>query len=454
VVARILGAAAFGELGMVQSTVNVFLAYAGLRLGTTATRYVAKSKVADPDRAARVLRLSLFASGALTAAVATAFFVAAPYLANTVLQRPGLVWALRLGSVLLFLYVLAEIRAHALAGFESFRAIAHVSFLRGALTPLFCIPLAAVAGVEGAVAGLALVAAVALLAIVVYLAREIVTAELPWRPSLREAAEERAVLFRFALPGALTGILLSLTMWSGRVVLVRSDWGYSEMGIFAAADQWRILVLFIPAALLRVLLPVLAESHGRGASGDFRNATSLGLRAVAMVALPLSVLLIGLARLVAALYGEQYGATANVIPIVVFSVFVSAFSQTIGQVFEGSGRRWTSLVLHLMWAVVFYLGCLLAIPSLGASGLALAYVVSNLVLLLLQGAYVESTLAPRLVRAEWKLISASLVLLGLAYLAHHTLEMVYLVPAVVVLAAVALVPSISVARSLARAVRD
>jgi O-antigen/teichoic acid export membrane protein len=58
--ARVLGREGFGELGIVTSTVGMFGVFAGLRLGTTATKYVAELRVTDPGRASKILSLSLW----------------------------------------------------------------------------------------------------------------------------------------------------------------------------------------------------------------------------------------------------------------------------------------------------------------------------------------------------------------------------------------------------------
>src|SRR5579871_3753032 len=56
---RLLGAAAFGEVGMVQSTQAMFGVLAGGALGLTATRYVAAHHAADRARARRCYALAL-----------------------------------------------------------------------------------------------------------------------------------------------------------------------------------------------------------------------------------------------------------------------------------------------------------------------------------------------------------------------------------------------------------
>ena len=53
IVGRLLGKENFGELNMVQSTVGLFGAAAGLGMGMAAAKYVAEYKKTDPDRAGR-----------------------------------------------------------------------------------------------------------------------------------------------------------------------------------------------------------------------------------------------------------------------------------------------------------------------------------------------------------------------------------------------------------------
>src|SRR5437868_6444974 len=56
-VARVLGQLSFGEFGLIQSTLGMAGLMAGLGLGETATRFVAKYATSDPLRAGRVIAL-------------------------------------------------------------------------------------------------------------------------------------------------------------------------------------------------------------------------------------------------------------------------------------------------------------------------------------------------------------------------------------------------------------
>ena len=58
VVGRMLGKEYFGELNMVQNTVGMFGAAAGLGMGMAAAKYVAEYRKTDPDRAGRFIGLA------------------------------------------------------------------------------------------------------------------------------------------------------------------------------------------------------------------------------------------------------------------------------------------------------------------------------------------------------------------------------------------------------------
>ena len=133
-VARLLGKLGLGELGMVQNTVGIFSALAGLSMGLTATKYVAQYREEDPARAGAIVRLSIlvaFWSGLL---MTLAMLLLAPWFATHTLAAPHLAPVLRLGSLLLLLGAVNGAQNGALAGFEAFRSIARINLAVGVFT--------------------------------------------------------------------------------------------------------------------------------------------------------------------------------------------------------------------------------------------------------------------------------------------------------------------------------
>ena len=49
-------------------------------------------------------------------------------------------------------------------------------------------------------------------------------------------------------------------MWLANAVLAHQPGGYGELGLFNAANQWRLALLLLPSVLIRVALPLMASS--------------------------------------------------------------------------------------------------------------------------------------------------------------------------------------------------
>ena len=243
-IARILGPKSFGEFGMVKSTVQVFSVYAAFRLGNTAAKYVAEYKRQDPDKAARILKLILLVSALSCGFISLILLASSRFIAGTLLENEQMVLAIAIGAFMLFFTIYGNIRSSALAGFENFKAIEKSNIIKGILTPLICIPLAYYLGIEEAILGLAIVGAVVMHLLGQYIKTEMRSAKLPKVKNTSEIWTESSVIWQFALPGFLSGVITSGILWTGRIILTRQEAGFTELGLFTAADQWRTLVLF------------------------------------------------------------------------------------------------------------------------------------------------------------------------------------------------------------------
>src|SRR5437899_4196306 len=89
IVARILGKSVFGELGVVQSTTNMYMTFAQFGLGMTATKYVAELRKRDPERAGRIIAMS-FVLAVVSGCVVGLVMVATSAWAARLLAAPHL----------------------------------------------------------------------------------------------------------------------------------------------------------------------------------------------------------------------------------------------------------------------------------------------------------------------------------------------------------------------------
>src|SRR5215469_17588741 len=117
-VARLLGRDGFGELGIVQSTANMFQVLAGTAIGLTATKHVAEFRNSDPLRAGRIIALSNASSVIIGSVLALGLIISSSWLAQHTLAAPQLAPLLRIGALLLFLGAFSGAQGGALSGFE------------------------------------------------------------------------------------------------------------------------------------------------------------------------------------------------------------------------------------------------------------------------------------------------------------------------------------------------
>jgi O-antigen/teichoic acid export membrane protein len=234
-----------------------------------------------------------------------------------------------------------------------------------------------------------------------------------------------SVMWTYALPGALTSAVMALSMWLGRLMLTRQPDGYVELGLFEAANQWRMLVLFVPDVLARAVMPILAASYGVGASDDFRRTVELQVLALCSTAAPIVIVVIGIAKPLAMVFGAQFVPAAHVIPVLVMAVFFYALNQAVRQTYNAIGRRWINFAMYLLWAVVLLGASLLLVAEGGAVGFAWAMLAAEVILFLVQSLFVEFRLFPCALRRSSGVLALAIGTIVAQYLAWSQLTGVW-----------------------------
>jgi len=418
-IARLLGKDGYGEVGMVQSTLGMFGILAGFGLGSTATKYVAEFRDKDPQKAGRILTLTLLFSAAVGTVIALTLWIAADWLAANTLDNPGIAPLLRLGTLMLLLSAMSGVLSSALAGLESFRRIAIASIIQGLTVPVILLPCVWLYGTIGAIGGLVINSLVLLLVNAWFLHKECRRFGI----SLRNGTtwwQEKRCLWDFALPSLLSGLLYTPTVWITNTILVNQPGGYGELGLFNAANQWRMMVMYIPGLLGSVMLPILSETYGRENSRDFRNAIILNFKSVWLIALPLTVLVIVTSGYLAQLYGENYSGVEVIIPILIIATFLNVINGPVGSTLSGAGRMWIGAVINLGWSITMVMCTYIFVPRIGGVGLAVAYLIAYLFHSLWVIGYLEVKLARGLIIKEIRLIILSVVLVFSACILRGT----------------------------------
>lgn len=374
-VARILGRDIYGEFGMIRTTMNMFLVFAGFGLGMTATKHVAECRATDPVRAGRILAISGLFAVCTGTFVAVALYIFAPWVATHTINAPALVGELRIGALILLLNAVNGAQTGALAGFEAFKTIAKVNLGIGLCSFPLLVGGAYLGGLRGAVWALGVNMLINWLLNHWALRREAARYKVPF--SCKGCFTEWPILWRFSLPAAVSGFMVSPVVWASNAMLVNQPGGYGQMGLFDAANQWRMAILFIPGVVGQIVLPMLANLNAPNDKVRYGKVLKYNALINGGVALAVALPVALLAKPIMRSYGVNFEAGALALRLLSISTVLVALNSVVGQAIASKGRMWTGFSFNLMWATVFLFFSYYFIHiGYGVTGLAIANLIA------------------------------------------------------------------------------
>lgn len=389
--ARILGKQAYGEFGMIRSTIGMFAVVGFAGMGITATKYISEFRAAHKDRIGSIYILTNGFALITGSVITLLILLSALPLATSTLHAPHLANDLRVGALLLFVSILNGAQSGTLTGFEDFRALA-LNTLWGSMAEAAFMLLGAWRwGVSGAILGYGCGFAVLYccnhLSIRKALRREDIRFGLS---SFRRS--DLSLLYRFSLPAALSSLMVAPTFWVVRSILVRHE-GFSELALFEAADQWKIIILFIPSAVSQVVLPILS-STAAGNKQKFWKVLRINLYLNGGVALILAIGVSLLAPWIIPMYGAEFTDYRALI-VLAFSTIFTALASVVGLSISSRAKMWTGFSFNLLWAAMTIgFSYLFTLQGLGATGIALALLFAYAIHTTLQLVYLKLSWQP------------------------------------------------------------
>jgi O-antigen/teichoic acid export membrane protein len=388
VCARILGKDAFGEFGIIRSTITMFVVFGSVGLGLTATKYISEYRNTNKTKVSSIYYLTSISSLITGMVIVCLVLLLAPYIASNSLDAPHLVNDLRLGAVLLFVIILNTAQNGTLLGFEDFKSISINTLIASVFEAVFMCIGAYSYGVSGAILGFGL-------GYIVFLVANYFSVNKNFKKYNIEKEEKKVVredlklLYTFSLPAMLSSVMVAPIFWIVRSMLIRSS-GFGEAGIFEVADQWKIMILFIPGAISQILLPILSNIGSQDNSKTYWKTLKYNAYLNGGVALILAAIVSLCSGLILRLYGSEFD---NTLPIVIlaFSTIFSSLANVAGISIASRAKMWTGFGFNFFWAImlVSFTQVLLRM-DMGAVGLALAVLCSYVIHSILQYAYLMS----------------------------------------------------------------
>ncbi len=385
VVARLLGATAFGELSIVQNTTGVLQNLCVFGLGLMATRYVSEHRGADGARAGRVIGLSIGLAFLSGAGVALALYLASPWVARVVLAAPHLRAVLGIGCLLIATYAVIGVMEGALVGLDAFKDWAGLNLVMGvAALPVYGIG-AWRGGLVGVMWAAVIVAAALLVASYAVLSRAARRRQCPI--VFRACWTEFRAFVDFSVPVTVAAQTYFLGDWLGNWLLVRQPGGYAQMGIYNAAARWQQAVSFIPLHVRRAVFPALTDRYAAGDRKAFAQMLRYYMLLSTGLALACAAGLSVLSKLVMAGYGEGFVQGWPVLVVVSLAMVVQPVRWALEMIYRTTRTVWYELLMNVLWVAVMLAG-MRFLPAQGAMRLALSVLLAFAVSTLVAGAQV------------------------------------------------------------------
>jgi O-antigen/teichoic acid export membrane protein len=373
VLARTLGRELFGELGVIESSIAMFVALGGFGLPLTATKFVSKYREQDPDRAGRILSLCLTGAAGAGLVIAAAVAMLAPWLAEARLAAPHLAGYLTLAAGVVLFTVLNATVSGALGGFQAFRSIALVS----ASVSLVSIPVVVTAGLRrglwGVVGGYLVTQLLLLVLNGASLFRHCRADGVPLQT--RSCWKEWRVLWEVSLPALLNAALFSPVNWLCVTLLVNTTGGYAEMGTLNVVNVWFLLLMFLPGQLAQVYFPMIEQHLAAGNALAARQlvwkSARLNLLVCTVVACAVSLL----SGLILQAYGPEYASARWALVLTVWTACVTGVQQPFAIYLVVRSRLWLVFCCSIAWGSTYY-GLSLALADWGAEGIVVSRLLS------------------------------------------------------------------------------
>ncbi|WP_028908576.1 oligosaccharide flippase family protein [Xylanibacter ruminicola] len=379
--ARILGKEIFGEFGMVRSTVGIFIVLGSAGIGITATRFISLYRTTDQDHSYSIYRLSLLFALCSGIVLTVCLMPMAKTISEVVLHSPHLSAAIQIAALILFASILNATLNGVLTGLEDFKSIAINTFIGSSIESILMVLGAWYYGLHGAIIGFGLGIVAQYIANHIAIRKDFKKYGITSTSHI--ARKDYRLIYSYCIPATLSALTVAPAFFIIRAMVVRAT-GYGELAIFEAADQWKVIILFIPTAVSQIVLPILSSTTD---GKKFSKALLANIALIGVVSVVVAVIISILSPYIMPLYGSSFDNQTPLMLLAASTVF-SSIANVIEMAVCSKEKMWQNFALNLVWATIL-IACAQINISKGATGLALAVLVSYAIKCILFSLYLK-----------------------------------------------------------------
>lgn len=370
VLGRIYGADIVGLYQLALSFVLIAGMLARFGMENSVTRFVAAAVASNKWPAAQGVFQAAVASTMVLGAILTGLLYAfAPWLSETLVEKPELVEPLRAAAMAIVPLALTFILASTLRGLGNLTGFALAQGNFGPLVPAFTVVAVLLVGVDAGATGMA----------IAYCAGCILTLGVAMALLMRSGRSMRAVkgsfraseLYRSCIP-LLWGSIWDVASVQLIMVIVGVGLSNAEVGIFGMA--WKTAVA-ASTAFLAISVSVGPKFSAAFARGDIATLAATARRAMRLglvVSTPLFLLLVLTPGWIMSFYGPEFREGAWLLVILSLGQFTHVVAGPASMMLAMSGNERIVGRVHSLGGAATIVLAIAAVPLFGATGVAVS----------------------------------------------------------------------------------
>jgi len=376
VLARSVSVNEFGFYSMTLSLQTVLGMFSSFSIGTAVAKFVAEYNVRDVRHALKFAKAGLRLVLLFSIITTFIYFALAKPIGNGLYNEPGIVDLIPFSALAMFSGALLSLMVGIAQGNHRMRLLSSMQVSAPAISLIIIIVLLPYIGIRVAFVSLFLAQATVVLSAMYQLERT--GFPMLGRVEADDTIHHRRMLLSFAIPAMAGSVVVTLLFWIGSTVLVTTS-GFLAVGYFAVAMVFFQALSFLPSSVIFPLVPIVAAMsvHSRKQIGSL---ISRSLRIVSILLFPIFFAIALFSRdLIVFLYGPGYYESSVAAYLMVTACYYYGIAMIVCAPISGLGRMWVGLGLNLLWGTVFLILMMIATPSFGPSGLAMAFAMSYVI---------------------------------------------------------------------------
>ncbi|MHB0965828.1 MAG: oligosaccharide flippase family protein [Bellilinea sp.] len=377
IITRNIGDLKFGEYTAVHNVIILFSQFSGLGLGLTATKYVSellqRNKEATGPLLGSQYKLAIIAS-VITIVL---FLIAAPTIATNVLHASQLLYYLQLGSVTLLLNSINSLQVGILSGLEEFKSVALINLVRGMafiICVILFVPNSLIFGVI-----YALIISALLSCVISQLIINSSLKDIGISISYKKINKDFGFVKNFSIPALLSSSIIPIVVLISNTIITNESNGFSELGIFNAANQWKQIIVFLPGVIGTSIMPIMSSLNATNDQSSIRKIIFLSLLISGLFAVSIAAILFLFSNSIMGFYGKEFENRGVVLQLVALYSFLLAVESPVAQLIATFNNMWTGFAMNISWGIILIASVLVLVKvSDAANALGLAYIAAYL----------------------------------------------------------------------------